>query len=529
MSIPKEPRQLMINVMYLVLTALLALNVSAEIFNAFEMVDGGLRTANATLDRNNEELPILITDAAKKKEELAVYGDRVEPAREISKAASEYISAMVDALIDEGGNRDGEHNDGDYIVLESGKRELIGKRDYDPTTRLMVDDGRGMELKDKMGEFKDQFMALVDSADRAAITLPIEIDDEAWKLSPNKKKDWADFTFGHMPIGATMPIFSKFVNDIKASEAQILNYLAGKVGVGGETIVLDKYRVVSSPKQSYIIKGEPYEADIFLSAAAGGGSNTGISISVNGQSLRTDADGNAKYAATPSTTGKKTYTAAITVTDPVTGDKKTYKEDFNYEVGERSIAVSATKMNVFYIGVDNPVEVSAAGVNSNDINVSMQGQGGCKITRNGDGTFKVTCTQPTKKGEFAKVAVSAPGLTASKDFRVKRIPDPVAKLGKDRGGRVGDGQFKIYPGVFPVLENFDFDAKCAITEFLLIRQAKRQDAEFAPNKGGKFGPQAKALQAKAGPGDTYIFNDIKCRCPGDGASRNIGQMVFTIK
>jgi gliding motility-associated protein GldM len=515
--------------MYLVLTALLALNVSAEIFNAFEMVDGGLKTANASLDRSNSEIPSLIKDAATKKSELQVYADKVDPAKSLSKEATDYIQDVIDKLVDEGGDRNGKHDEGDYITLEGGKRELVGKRNYDPTTRLMVDDGGGMELKAKMDEYKNKFIELIDEPDRAGFSLPIDIDDEAWKLSPNKKKNWADFTFGHMPIGATMPIFSKFINDIKASEAKVLNYLAGKVGVGGETIVLDKYRVVASPKQSYIIKGEQYEADVFLSAAAGGSSQTGISISVNGSPLRVDSEGNAKYVSTPGTTGQKSYTAAITVTDPVTGEKKTYKETFNYEVGERSIAVSATKMNVFYIGVDNPVEVSAAGVNSNDIQVSMGGAGGASIKPNADGTYTVNATRPTQKGEFAKVNVKAPGLSASKDFRVKRIPDPVPKLGKERGGNLGNGTFKAYPGVFPVLENFDFDARCNITDFLLIRTARRQDAEFAQNSGGKYSPQAQALVNKAGPGDTYIFNDIKCKCPGDPAPRNIGQMVFTIK
>ena len=85
--------------------------------------------------------------------------------------------------------------------------------------------------------------------------------------------------------------FSKFINDIKASEASALNYLATKVGVGGATVVLDKFTVVSAPKKSYIIKGETFETEVFLSAAAGGDSNTGISISVNGRTLPTNADG----------------------------------------------------------------------------------------------------------------------------------------------------------------------------------------------------------------------------------------------
>jgi gliding motility-associated protein GldM len=264
---------------------------------------------------------------------------------------------------------------------------------------------------------------------------------KAWTKSVNKKENWADFTFGHMPLGACMPIFSKFINDIKASEASSLNYLASKVGVGGETVVLDKYTVVSAPKKSYVIKGEPFETDVFLSASAGTDSKTGISISVNGRTLPTNADGVAKYTENAGSIGVRKYSAVASVKDPVTGEVKSYKNEFEYEVGERSVTVSASKMNVFYIGVDNPVEVSAAGVPSAQIKVSMDGG---NISRNGDGTYTVNVTSVGK----ANVRVSAPGVNYSKEFRVKRIPDPTPKLGgKERGGSIGNGTFKAHSAI----------------------------------------------------------------------------------
>ncbi len=521
MSIPKEPRQLMINVMYLVLTALLALNVSAEIFNAFAMVDKGLRAANTALDTANDALPQAIKDGAKKKDELKKYADRVDQVREISKTNTAFIQGLIDQLIDEGGNRNKKVDDGDYVDAY-GIKEPRGKKNYDATTRVMVEEGKGMELKERMEKVKADLLALVDENERAAFKLPIEIDNETWQKSANKKKNWADFTFGHMPIGATEPIFSKFINDTKASEAAVLNYLAGKVGLSKDDVVLDKFRVVAAPKKSYILKGETYEADVFLSAAAGAGTNTGISVSVNGARLATDKDGVAKFKAVGNTLGPKKYTASVSVTNPVTGKTDSYKSEFEYEVGEKSATVSASKMNVFYIGVDNPVEIAVAGVSSNQIQVTMTGG---NISRNSDGTYTVKVTQVGN----AKVVVSAPGMSYSKDFRVKRIPDPVPVLGKNRGGKIGDGEFKAYPGVFPLLEGFDFEAKCDITEYLLIRAPKRQDPEFSPNPGGKYNPKSQSLISKAAPGDNYLFQDIKCKCPGDPAPRAIGSMVFTIK
>lgn len=525
MSIPKEPRQLMINIMYLVLTALLALNVSAEIFNAFEMVDEGLKAANTSLDASNQALPEVIKEESKKQASLATYADRIDGIRSLSKESTDYIDEIVNVLIDESGQIDGKVDDNDYVVIKGGKRELRGKKNYDGTTRIMVEDGKGMELRDKMLEIKQKFIEFADEEDRPALMskIPIEIDDEAWKNSPNEKLNWADFTFGHMPLGATMPIFSKFKNDIKASEAELLNYLAGKVGVGGATVVLDKYTVVSAPKKTYIIKGERFETDVFLSASAGTDSQTGLSISVNGRGLSPNSDGVAKYSEAASTTGLKKYNAAITITDPVTGEKETFRKEFEYEVGERSVAISASKMNVFYIGVDNPVEISAAGVNSEHVKVSMDGG---TITRNSDGTYTVRATVPSNN---AKVNVSADGLNASKGFRVKRIPDPVPKLSKKRGGVMSPGEFKAQPGVLPVLENFDFDTKCAIKGFRLVRVAPRSDAEVRPNRGGKYNPDAKTLISKAKPGDRYFFEDIKCECPGDKGPRDLGGMNFMIR
>lgn len=521
MSIPKEPRQLMINVMYLVLTALLALNVSAEIFNAFAMVNKGLRTANAALDKSNESLPQSIKDSAKKKESLQTYADRVDPVRQISKDHSAYIQSIMDKLIDLGGNRNGQVDEDDYLV-NAGLKEPKGKKNYDVTTKTMVDGGEGEKLKAAMLAVRDKFLSYIDPADRATFNLPIEIDDKTWKESANKKASWADFTFGHMPLGATEPIFSKFINDTKASEAAVLNYLAGKVGLTSE-VVLDKFRVVSAPKKSYLLNGETYEADVFLSAAAGNDSKTGISISVNGARLPLDKDGNARYVAKATSLGKKTYIATASVTNPVTGKTESYKQEFEYEVGEKSATISATKMNVFYVGVDNPVEVSAAGVSSNQLKVDMTNG---TITRNGDGTYTVRVSNP---GTTTKVSLTAPGLTYSKEFRIKRIPDPVVKLGRELPGRIGDGSFKAQTGLIPWLENFDFDTKCVIGEYVLIRQPKRQDPEFSPNKGGSLEGKSQSLVAKAVIGDTYIFQDIKCKCPGDAAARSLGTIAYTIK
>src|SRR5687768_9403845 len=288
MSIPKEPRQIMINIMYLVLTALLALNVSAEIFNAFKVVDKSMVKSNKALDDSNDKLPEAIKAGAKKRESLATYAERVEPARQYADELDSYIENIIDTMITATGNYMPDRETGQPTD------QLKGEKDKDITTRMLVDRGIGEELKAKVIEYRLKFLSLLDTADMATYgdDIALDIDDETWKR--RKKKSWSEMNFNHMPLQAAIPILRKFQNDVKNSEATILNYLANKVGTTTD-VVLDKFTVVSAAKKSYVIRGETYEADIFLSAFAGADSRTGISISVDGRALPVDAEGVAKY------------------------------------------------------------------------------------------------------------------------------------------------------------------------------------------------------------------------------------------
>jgi len=522
MAIPKEPRQLMINIMYLVLTALLALNVSAEVFNAFKIVDKGLKNSNAALTESNAALPELIKDGAKKKKSLQVYADRIDPVRNSSKSLYNKIEALKQKMIDETGG---------YIDAY-GVKELKGKKDNGVTTRILVDEGEGERLKAELQGFTRDLLKLVDEGDQSKMTstLPTIVDDKTWegKKKNNKNYTWSTFNFNQMPLQAVLPILTKFQNDIKSSEAEILNYLAGKVGTTTD-VVLDKFTVVSAPEKTYVIKGERFKTDVFLSASASADANTGVKISVNGKPLSVNADGVAEFTMGANSVGKKNYNVEASITNPVTGEVQSFKKSYEFEVGERSATISASKMNVFYIGVDNPVEVSVAGVPSNQVKVNMAGPGGGTISPKGDGTFNVKVTKPTKAGEYAKVNVSGGGFTASKDFRVKRIPDPYPHLSKKRGGVMSPGEFKAQGGVGLEIPGFDFDARCNLAGFRVVRVPRRADPEVANNPGTKYNGDTGRVVGKAKPGDRYFFENIKCKCPGDPAARDLGTMTFTIK
>ena len=250
-----------------------------------------------------------------------------------------------------------------------------------------------------------------------------------------------------------------------------------------------------------------------------------MSLSVNGSSLNVNDEGEAVWKTLANDVGTKKYNAVATVTNPVTGKTDTYKREFEFEVGERSCNVSAEKMNVFYIGVENPVGITAAGVPSAQLSVQASG-GGIDLVKQGGGKYVANVKSP---GE-ATIVLSGGGLPPTNfKFRVKRIPTPVPMLSDKRGGAMPNGVFKAQQGVIPVLEGFEFDAKCTIQGFNLVRVAPRQDAQIVANTGGRFSPQANTLIQQAKPGDRYLFEQIKGRCPGDAAARDLGDMSFQIK
>jgi len=515
MSIPKEPRQLMINLMYLVLTALLALNVSAEIFNAFKLVDDGLIKSNATLEGTNSLIPARVRELAQKSEErYGIYAERAEQARIISKEFIDYIEGIRDYMIEETGGIDEKYD------------KPKGYKNKDITTRFLVgkdpaaNSGEGAVIERKIQETAQKFSALVDEGDQAVFAAKITlVVDDAYKASKDKK-NWAHFNFFQMPLLSVMPILSKIENDCRSTEAALLNYFLGKAG--GESIEFDSYKIVSSPKKSYIIAGETFETEIFLAASS---SNPGsVTMTINGSPVKVEG-GVAKYTASSGETGVKRYTAKAVITNPVTGEKQDVEGQFEYEVGRRSASIQLDKMNVFYIGVENPISVSAAGVSSNELKVTGAGSG-IQLRSTGPGKYIVTATQP---GE-AKITLSGGGLAATSfDYRVKRIPNPAAKVANKQGGQMSPGEMKVQPGMVAVLEGFDFDAKCSIESYRMIRTRRGDDPALTNNTGAAFGPQAKQILNDARPGDQYLFTDVKGKCPGDATSRDLNTLVFTIR
>jgi gliding motility-associated protein GldM len=535
MSIPKEPRALMINLMYLVLTAMLALNVSAEIINAFFSLEKGIAHTNKIIVTSNkttlEGMKALNETKKNQFDAIVASAEQVSPiVQKLVKLIEDYREELVAA------------SGGKYPDVYPDNPKYAGKpkgyKDIDTPQRLFVTEGRATKIKEQilatkveLGDLlKKTFSTKLSGVDPNAVTpakldefikaLPLEVDEESWKSSG--KPNWEAFTFGYMPVAALYPLFTKWQNDAYSSETAVIGFLADKMGK--LELKFDQFAVFASSQKPYVLVGETYTATVSMGAMS---SQAGLNMSAGGSSLKV-TNGEGVYTAKASSVGTQKYNAKVSFTNPATNETVSVARDFFYEVGTPSVNVSADKMNVFYIGVDNPISIAAAGVSSNDVGVSAAGGGAVLKAGSNKNNYIVNANQ---QGE-ATISVSdkkAGKTLGSFKFRVKRIPDPVVKLAGKLGGAMGTGEMKAQLGLIPVLENFDFDAKCEIQSYILYYTKKRQDPAEIKGTGGRFADQALAAVKAAAIGDQYQFVDVKAKCPGDGAGRPVNSLAFTIK
>ena len=224
MSIPKEPRQKMINMMYLVLTALLALNVSSEILNAFRTVNNSLLNSNAVIDAKDKVVFASFKEMLTKedkKEKAAIWFPKADKASQIAGVITSYLEGLKTDLKKESG-----------LEIVDGE-EKYKEDNLDAATRLFVDPGKakGEEIKKKLQDFKDQLFAIDPAiAKEFNTSLPLDLSVPKSRNKAVGNDDWAYSYFHMTPTIAAVTILSKFQNDIKNSESKVVEFCHNQVG-----------------------------------------------------------------------------------------------------------------------------------------------------------------------------------------------------------------------------------------------------------------------------------------------------------
>jgi hypothetical protein len=189
------------------------------------------------------------------------------------------------------------------------------------------------------------------------------------------------------------------------------------------------------------------------------------------------------------------------------------------------VAIANAKMNVVYIGVENPMEIAVSGYAAEAIRVKVEqgtisgenGKYNWAVTTPGTATISVNVNENGKEREVY-----------SMQYRVKRIPDPIAKVG-DGNQVMTVGYVQAQTGVQAILENFDFDASCEVESFVMTVVRPQADPVDVNNNGGDFEAAAKRLITMLAPGSIIYIENIKSKCLGDIAVRKINSLVIKVK
>lgn len=504
----ESTRQRMINIMYLVLLAMLALNVSDTILNAFKNLNDSLDVSQSNVNSSTEQLLSTFeqTKLKNEPERARSFYDRAIKARKISEELNGYIAELKNEFISQGQG------------IDEASGDLVERANLDIAPGLMINKGAGAKLKAKINETRDQLIELLDPADRKNIGFLLEAKDNENAVAGNKRK-WEEINFGEgTPLTAAMTILTKIQSDNKNAESEVIKKILGKMDVA--VVNLDRFSAVTVAPSSYILQGQPYTAEVFLTAFD---SRSKPEITVGGTRLQVK-DGKGIYTVPTNSEGLFSWTGSIRVkqTDGTIKEYRTSEQ--KYQVARPSAVVSPDKMNVFYVGVPNPVSVSAPGVAKESLRLSISGGN----ISGSAGKYTVTVSNP---GTIAKVSVSADingkiqniGTT---DFRIKRIPDPKAKFGGKTGGTMSAVAIKEQGALFAVLDNFDFDAKFVVTRFNMIISKPRADVIVLQSNSNVFNTTMKAAVAGVTPGTRVIFDNIVAVGP-DGTPRQLDGIIFT--
>lgn len=511
MSLPREPRQKMINMMYLVLTALLALNVSAEIINAFKTVNNSLETTNKTVNNSTETIMKSLDD--KKKDpttqtKASIWEPKAAQVVALSKTIFDFIEGQKAQIIKEAG--------GD--IKDPNKK--FNESNQETATRIMVGKGGGKELLKRLGEYKAAVLAIdPELKSKFENTLPINLEKPVTQSKANKT--WEAAYFNMVPTVAALTILSKFQNDIKTTENRLVQECHNKVG---EVVVrFDTYKAIIGQNSTYLMPGQEIE----ITAGVGAFSKSALpQITIGGQNAPLGEDGAAHVKMQAGGIGERSVPVRITYKDQ-DGKDQVIEQTVKYTVGQANASIALDKMNVLYVGVDNPVSIAASGGGDDRIQVSMSGGGG-SIQRVGNGKYVARVNSVT---DDCKITVSVDGKIAGvSQFRVRTIPQSQAYVGgQPSGASMSAGAFKAQGGVGAGIKDFPFELTYQVVSFTFTVDTDEGDIASVPVTGNAFqGNVRRVIDQQVKANKLVTIDDIRVKGP-DGRTTSAPSLIYYIK
>jgi gliding motility-associated protein GldM len=505
---PETPRQKMIGMMYLVLTAMLALNVSSEILNGFSMVDNSL---HKTIESSNARNKALYSDfqflSDQNPKKVKEWLDKALIVKQKSDELFNYIQNFKVQIVKLADNKDA--NDSAYVI------QIKAKDNLDKSALYGLTNGNGNILQKKIENYRDYLVQLSENN-------PAKQEMYKSIFSTKKTKDgksWQIAMFEGMPVSAVVTILTKYQSDVRTSEAEVVQFL--KSQTDAMDFRVNKITALVIPNSRYVIRGGKYSAQIVLSAID---STKRPSYFIGSAPIN-----NGKYEVNCVKSGSFTYTGHINFTGN-DGTINPYPFKSDYIVGEPSATISNEDLNVVYRGIDNKFSISVPGVASE--NVSVRVSGGTLLRAGGKFIIR-----PTQDGEinitvYAKIDGKDLAMGGGA-YRVKYLPNPTSYLQyNDAGGvprLIQDGTLTkrlLRSDGVSVIASYGQDelikANFTVTSFSMVAINRSLNSN-----GSRFTSQMLSVIDQLEGGDLVTLKNIKAVGP-DGKVRSLGLIQVQI-
>lgn len=504
---PETPRQKMIGMMYLVLTAMLALNVSADVLDAFTKVQEKMASTVAGFYKKNSE--------AYNEIEMAynLNATKVEPIRgkaleikEMSKQLLEFIEGVKKKMVV---LADGP--EGDVMNIQARDNLDIGGQ-------VMITQGEGKELRKMLDEFREKALACINPKDSLLrISIMHNLDTEDPKPVDGEFKSWQSSKFEGIPLVGVVTMLTFYQANVLSTESDVIRYLYSSIDA--ESFKFNKLEALVIPDSRYILSGDKFKARIMLAAVD---TTQRPQVLVNGREIAYKGD-YCQYTETATRVGIHRFKGVINYVSP-SGSTLPRHFEMEYEVADPAVVISPTKMNVFYLGVDNPVSLAAPGLPPDAVEPQITNG---EILKTAEGYV----VRPKVAGKNCEITVMATidgqkRKLQTQAFRVKEVPDPVAKVAGYREGKIKKNLLLAAGGVDVEMENFDFDMKFTVQGFSMYTVVDGYAQDMAA-KGPAFTTEQLKMIKNLKRNQILVIEQIMVKGP-DGSVRKLPSISFKI-
>ena len=579
-----SPRQKMINMMYLVLTALLALNVSKEVLDSFFEVNVGIeRTTRNFNSKNSETYSDFEKAVDNNKLKFQEVKDKAFSVRSEADDIVDYIQEMKYELVfsaDKGQVYLGDPSS----VIDTASGKIISDMAISPDKEGnpvlfndLLDDQKKMPiayLRNKSGTLdagelfyqkgvknelrkatilKEKLLTFSNSLIDITINEEVLSDNIKSVFNIDKKFGkknvvWQEYNFRDMPTVGALTILSKIQSDVRNSEADVIDFL--KKDIDAKSLKFSTAEGLQVPQSNFVIKGDSFRSEIFISAK-NPGQNPNIYVGDydvlgNGRFKMKGKEG-IDYESVKVINGKGIFAkrsrqggiqkwGGLIEMKTETGTKM-YPFSGEYLVAEKMVVAAPTNMNVLYKCIENPITVSVAGYNASQISVQCS-NGTIATVNKKAGKYVVKPSKLVQKNSpIINLYVTSEGkrkLMGSVDFKVKDVPPPEIMCAKKFGGVISKGDLSSATGLFCVMKDFPFDRDALsyqVISYDVIAYNGDIRINIPPVKGFKFNKKVRDAIKGTPPGENVVFTNIKVKLRGVKKTRTInkGSVIFTIQ